>query len=105
MPLPKYERMLLPVLRVLSDGKRHEVTEIRQRMKVKFKITPREVLLKYPKATSTRFVNLVAWVLARLNRAKAATRIRKGLYRVTDSGKAILKRHPTSLTLRELVRE
>jgi len=105
MPLPKYETMFVPVLRVLSDGERHEVTEIRQRMKVKFKITARELLLKYPKATSTRFVNLVAWVLAGLNQAKTVTLIKKGIYRVTDRGKTILKRHPASLTLKELIRE
>jgi restriction endonuclease Mrr len=57
------------------------------------------------RGSSTRFVNLVAWVLARLNEAKAVTRIKKGIYRVTDRGRAIFKRNPGSLTLKELMSE
>lgn len=61
MPLPRFEEMFVPVLRILADGSRHEVTEIRQRMRVKFKVTPRELSLKH-KSGAVKFVNLVAWV-------------------------------------------
>ena len=50
----------------------------------------------------TVFVGHVAWALARLNMAKAVIRTQKGVYQITDQGLAILKAHPSGLSVKEL---
>jgi restriction system protein len=106
MTLPDSQTLLLPVLKVFSDGKKHSIEELRERMRKQFSVTPDEVLQKHPKGNSIFYVN-VALALANLQGAphqgsKAIEKVGRDLYRVTEYGKAILRRNPSSLTLRDL---
>ena len=79
-------------------------------MKIKFEITPDELLLKHKNGVSV-FVNRVAWALAHLNmergpigHPKAITLIKKEVYRITEHGRTILKGNPSHLTIKDLRR-
>lgn len=107
MPIPDPQSLLLPVLKVLADGSEHTVEEIRERMKSQFGVTPSELAQKNKRGFV--FVNRVAWALAHLNmeagpigHAKEITLLRKGVYRITDRGSAILRRSPRELRIKGL---
>jgi restriction system protein len=107
MPIPDPQTLLLPVLKVLADGAEHEVEEIRERMKNQFDVTPGELAQKNKKGFV--FVNRVAWALAHLNmeagpmgHATEITLIRKGVYRITERGAAILQSNPSELRIKDL---
>ena len=107
MSIPDPQTLLLPVLRVLADGAEHEVEEIREHMKNQFGVTPSELAQKNKKGFV--FVNRVAWALAHLNmeagpmgHAKEIALIRKGVYRITERGTAILKSDPPELGIKDL---
>jgi restriction system protein len=107
MPIPDYQKLLLPVLKVLADGAEHEVEEIREHMKNQFGVTTSELAQK--NKIGFVFVNRVAWALAHLNmeagpngHAKEVTHIRKGVYRITERGTAILKSNPPELRIKDL---
>ncbi len=94
----------------MADNAEHQAKEIRQRMKIKFEITPDELLLKHKNGVSV-FVNRVAWALAHLNmergpigHPKAITLIKKEVYRITEHGRTILKGNPSHLTIKDLRR-
>jgi restriction endonuclease Mrr len=102
---------LLPLLRVLEDGAEHNVEEIRQRITNQFDVTASELAQKN-KSGSSVLVNRVAWALAHLNMAAgplghttAISLVRRGVYRITEHGVAILKRNPSELTIHRLVTE
>jgi restriction system protein len=107
MPIPDPQTLLLPVLKVLADGAEHTVEEIRERMKNQFNVTPSELTQKNKKGFV--FVNRVAWALAHLNmesgplgHSKEITLIKKGVYRITERGTAILKSNPSELSIKDL---
>lgn len=41
MPIPDFESLLLPVLRLASDGAEHSMAEMRERIASEFKLTPK----------------------------------------------------------------
>jgi restriction endonuclease Mrr len=110
MPIPDSQTLLLPVLQVFADNAEHSNEEIWERMRLQFKLTPDELLQKYPTGKPVFHVN-VALALANLQGAphggsKLITKVRnKGrmkFYRITEYGKAILNRNPSDLTIKEL---
>jgi restriction system protein len=107
MSIPDPQTLLLPVLKILADGAEHEVEEIRERLKNQFSVAPSELVQKNKRGFV--FVNRVAWALAHLNmeagpigHAKEITLIRKGVYRITERGTAILKSNPSDLRIQDL---
>ena len=108
MPIPDAQTLLLPVLRVLDDGLDHSSEEIRQRVRVQFDIAPHELEQKHKNGTPV-FHNRVAWALAHLNmrrgplgHSEAVEKVKREVYRITEHGRAILKRNPTGLTIKDL---
>jgi len=108
MPIPRPGVLILPVLHTLADGTEHHVTEIRERMKIKFEVTVDELQQKHKNGTAV-FVNRVAWALAHLNMEagpigypKAVTLVKKEVYRITEHGKELLKNNPSNLTIKDL---
>lgn len=106
MPIPDFQTLLLPVLRVLADGLEHSSEEIRKRVRVQFDIAPHELLAKNKKGKTIFHCN-VDLALANLQgaphgRSKAIEKVRKEIYRITEHGKAILNRNPSALTIKDL---
>ncbi len=108
MPIPDAQTLLLPVLQALADGRTHSSAQIRERVKLQFDIPPNELLQKLTNGTPV-FNNRVAWALAHLNmrrgplgHSEAIEKVRKEVYKITEYGKAILKRNPPSLTIKDL---
>jgi restriction endonuclease Mrr len=102
-PIPGPQQLILAVLRQLADGTEHASVEIRDNLAARLEITAEELARKQGSDSST-FVNHVAWPLAWLNQAKAIVRVRKGTYRITVYGIAILEqcKHSHEITLKEL---
>jgi hypothetical protein len=104
MTIPDSQKLMLPVLQALGDGLNHSSGEIRGHASVG--IPPHELLLKN-NTGKTLFNSNVDLALAYLQgglyrRSKCIEKVRKGVYRITEYGKAILKRNPSSLTVKDL---
>lgn len=105
-PIPDLDTLRLAVLRVFADGVEHSAEEIQERMKVQFGISPQELLQKTEGGTPV-FRNQVALGLANLQGAphrgpKYVEKVRKKVYRISERGKDILKRNPSTLTIKDL---
>lgn len=92
---------------MLADGSEHNVEEIREQMKNRFRVTASELAQRNKRGFV--FVNRVAWALAHLNmeagpigHATEITLIRKGVYKITERGIAILKSNPPELRTKDL---
>jgi hypothetical protein len=111
--LPGYQTALLPglpmalaVLQLLADDLEHSSQEIQERLRVDFYIAPHELIQRHQNGT-TIFHNNVALALANLQGAphrgpKAIEKARRDVYRIKEYGKALLKRDPSKLTIRDL---
>lgn len=106
VPIPDGEALLLPVLKLLADGLNHSSQEIRELLRVQFKIGPDELIQKLANG-KTAFQSNIDLALAYLQgapqgRSKAINRLSKKVYGITTLGKAILNRNLSDLTIKDL---
>lgn len=89
---------MLPLLLHLADGE-HSGQETVDAMAKHFALTPDEVSLRLPSGTQTKFVNRIAWAKSHLKAAGLIESPRRGVYRLTDRGRDVLKSPPPALKL------
>jgi hypothetical protein len=98
--------MALAVLELLADDLEHSSQEIQERLRAEFGIVPQDLIQKH-KNGMTVFHNNVLLALANLQGAphkgpKAIDKVGKRVYRIKEYGKALLKRNPLDLTIKDL---
>lgn len=102
MPVPDFQSFFLPVLRLSSDGNERTSAEIRDQIASEMKLSPEDLSQKLPSGVQTVFANRVAWSLVYLAKAGALERVKRGVFRITDRGKELLKLNVPKLTIKNL---
>src|ERR1039457_69336 len=103
MPIPDFQSLMLPVLRFVSDGKDHSTAEMRERIAGDLKLTPDELGQKLKSGNTGLFANRLAWAVAKLKEAEILAASGRGVYRMTDRGKALLEKNPAKITIKTLL--
>jgi restriction system protein len=88
-----------PLLVVLDDDRQRPSAEIRAALAREFGLTEQDLTERLPSGTQHRFVNVVAWALHHLSRARLVERTRPSTYRITERGHEVLAAHPTSVDI------
>lgn len=97
MPIPDYEKVKLPALKVLSAGRPRRLRELYEELATFFQLTPEERAEMLPSGTQQRWNNRVNWACYDLYRANILSRPKKGVYQITDFGRSILGQNPANL--------
>jgi restriction system protein len=97
MPVPKYDEMTLPILRILADGAEHSQRELADKLADHFKLTPEERAQRLPKVKATYLKHRLGWAGFRLRRAGLADNPKPGILRITEAGRKFLGTNPTQL--------
>jgi len=79
MPIPDYQSLMLPVLRILADRKEHPVAQVRQRIASELKLSDQELTQRLASDTTTVFMNRIGWAVQYLKAAGAIQGIRRGV--------------------------
>lgn len=90
MPIPDYQSLFQPVLRVTSDGKEHATADIRERVAADLQLTPEDLAQKLPSGKQPIFTNRVAWATVYLSKALALDRVKRGVFKITKRGRELL---------------
>lgn len=104
MPIPKYDEMMLPMLRMLADGGEHTQRELADRIAEHFHLTPEECQQRLPKVRATYLRHRLGWAGFSLRRAGLAESPRTGTLRITDEGGKFLANNPSQLRAADLKR-
>lgn len=102
MPIPDFETLMLPVLRLASDGAEHSMAEMRERIAAEFKLTS-DKLAEKQKSGSRVFANRLAWAVVNLKKAEILAPAERGVYHITDRGKSLLNESPPEITMKTLL--
>lgn len=94
---------MLPVLQFVSDGKDHSTAELRRCIAGNLNLTPDELAIKLKSGNTGLFANRVAWAVAKLKEAEMLAASGRGIYRITDRGKALLDKNPPKITMKTLL--
>jgi restriction system protein len=102
MPIPDYQSLMLPVLRLLEECQELPVSVLRHRIADELSLTSEELAERLASDTTTVFMNRIGWAVQYLKSAGAIRAVRRGVYQITDRGLSLLKTKPTEITVKTL---
>lgn len=98
MPIPDFQSMMLPVLKVIEGAGEASSSEIRKHIAEELEVTPEELNELLPSGLQKRFVNRVAWCLSHLKQAGLITLKSRALYEITVAGRGVVAAPPARIT-------
>jgi restriction system protein len=100
--IPDFQKIMLPLLSILSDGLEHSTTETNEKIARLFDLTDEEINLYLPSGVAKTFPNRVAWAKSHLKMAGLLENTKRSYFKITEAGKRIIENNPTSINLRIL---
>lgn len=103
MTLPDYQSLMAPFLNELADGQAHAVRDVADQLANHLALPEAELSEPLPSGKITVWRSRVHWASQYLYQAGAITRSRRGIFVITDRGRALLANHPDRVGNDELM--
>ncbi len=92
MSIPKYDQIQFPALQILSDENEWKLRDLEPVLAVYFKLTNEEMSKPYSSGNGTIFLDRISWAMSYLNMAGLVSKPKRGIYKINEKGKEILKK-------------
>ena len=102
MPIPDFQSIMLPLLTFAGDGKEHSLREAIEVLAQQFALTPEERAELLPSGRQEVFVNRVGWASTYLRKAGLLESTRRGHFKITERGCAMLRSKPSMINIKYL---
>lgn len=102
MAIPDFQSLMLPLLRTVADGAEHRAADVIATLAHEFKLTEDELKELLPSGRQARFTNRVHWARAFLKAAGLIANTARGVFCITDRGRAELVSPPARIDIRYL---
>jgi len=89
MAIPTYEEIMLPLLKILSDGGIHKYKELEEKLKNVFDLTEEEVNSRSESGVII-FYNRIGWAATYLKKAGLIESPKRGEFKITEEGSRLL---------------
>jgi len=99
MPVPDFQTLMLPALRVLGQHSPRTTSEVRKALATEFSLTEQDLAELLPSGRQTTFANRVAWAYSYLKQAGLIGSPRRGTYEITARGRSVLGEGPTRIDI------
>lgn len=103
MPIPDYQTAMLPLLRLAGDDEEHKFRDAVERLATEFQLTDEERSELLPSGTAFLFDNRVGWARTYLKQAGLLSAPKRGVFRITSAGQALLAQKPERLDVEKLL--
>lgn len=94
--LPTYEQLMLPVLRLIGEGKQ-TIADCLPGLKKQFSLTDAQMEMLLPSGTQTYVSNRAHWARNYMKHARLVEPIKRGHYGLTSAGKVLLDSSPPKI--------
>ena len=96
MAVPDFQTLMLPLLKLASDGQQHTLAEAVERLAQEFQLSDddRAQLLR---SGQTRLYNRVGWTTTYLKKAGLLQAVGPGRFQLTDRGRDVLASRPAAI--------
>lgn len=104
--IPSFQSIMLPLLKILSDGKEHTVEEVENALVNYFGLTEEERNQTFPNRRTKIFYYRMTWAKQYLKAASLVTserRGRKGYWKITEKGLELLSQNPEAIDIKYLM--
>lgn len=102
MAVPNFQRFMLPLLKVGSDGRPHRLREAADAVARDLRVGESDRSELLPSGTQSRFDNRLAWARSHLTHAGLLEAPARGFFQITERGVEVLARNPIEITMRDL---
>jgi restriction system protein len=97
MAIPTYEDLMLPILRILQDGKEHVFSELVEILAREFNLSNEEFARRIPSGQQTFLQNRTGWARTHMKMAGLLEYVNRGVYKITSKGLEILSAKPARI--------
>lgn len=94
MPIPDYQTLMLPLLKLVGDGAVHSKRDAVRELALQFGLSEQEQKELLPSGKQEVFDNRVGWARSYLKMAFLIEYVQRGQFRITDRGKQVLAENP-----------
>jgi len=94
VPIPGFQHIGLPLLRLCGDGREWSVRVAKDPLADEFGLTEAERKELLPSGAAPRFSNRVAWAKTYMEQAGLLSRTRRGYFQITQAGRDVLNHPP-----------
>lgn len=99
MAVPKFQEIMLPMLRLAADEKIWSLADAREELTRYFQLTSEEQGELLPSGRQGRFANRVAWSKVYLERGGLLLSPERAHFQITERGKDVLSNPPEKITI------
>lgn len=92
--IPDYQSLMLPLLKIVSDGKEHKYRDLIEELAIVFELTDEERKELLASGTQAIFDNRVGWAKTYLKKAGLIDSPKRAMVVITDLGQEILNTKP-----------
>lgn len=100
--IPNYQKFMLPVLRILGDGKDRTPKDCIEKMCQHFGFSEEEKVQMLPSGRQSIVHNRTQWAIFYMKKAGLTETPKRGIYRITNEGKRVLTLGLTELSTKYL---
>lgn len=97
MPIPDYQTLMLPLLKLAADKQEHRFRDAIEQLASEFKLTDEERSAMLPSGTAPVFDNRVGWARTYLKQAALLESRKRGVFCITSRGSELLSMNPSRI--------
>jgi restriction system protein len=99
MAIPDFQSLMLPLLKLVNDGREHSFRESVDRLADQFHLTKEERSELLPSGLAVLFDNRVGWARTYLKKAGLLEATRRGYVKITQCGLEVLQQNPAKINI------
>lgn len=102
MAVPDFQSLMRPLHEYISDGREHTMMECKQALEERLRLSEEDTEELLPSGRQTVLLNRLHWAKSHFRMAGLLESTGRGVFRITDRGRTVLKTHPSRVDLRIL---
>ena len=102
MAIPDFQSLMLPLLKVVADGREYCLRDVVELLASEFHLTDEERQQLLPSGRYPTFDNRIAWAKTYLKKAGLIDQPRRAYFQITERGREVLKSSPSLINMKFL---
>lgn len=102
MAIPDFQSLMLPLLKVVADGREYRLRDAVELLAEEFRLTDEERQQLLPSGRYPTFDNRIAWAKTYLKKAGLIDQPRRAFFQITERGREVLKTSPKLINMKFL---
>lgn len=102
MAIPDFQSLMLPLLKVVADGREYRLRDAVELLAEEFHLTNEERQQLLPSGRYPTFDNRIAWAKTYLKKAGLIDQPRRAFFQITERGREVLKTSPKLINMKFL---